>query len=265
MSFVEEFLNENLDDIKISNDEIEKKKFLNIVNNITKNNNETHNKDITRKIVRKSLSIPSKYFLDRSFGSEILDRYDVGTCSNKNKEMYGRAVVPIYDITYKYVVGCSGRSVYEKCSKCKHYHDHAEDCPRSEELWKYCKWKHNKDFKSQNHLYNFWFAKDSILDSSQVILVESPGNVWRLEEEGIHNSVAMFGSSLSDRQKILLDGSGAMNIIILTDNDDAGDKAAKIIEEKCKNTYKVKRISITKSDVAEMTKEEINNQIKRFL
>jgi 5S rRNA maturation endonuclease (ribonuclease M5) len=56
-----------------------------------------------------------------------------------------------------------------------------------------------------------------------------------------------------------------MNIIILTDNDDAGDKAAKIIEEKCKNTYKVKRISITKSDVAEMTKEEINNQIKRFL
>jgi 5S rRNA maturation endonuclease (ribonuclease M5) len=75
----------------------------------------------------------------------------------------------------------------------------------------------------------------------------------------------MFGSSLSDRQKILLDGSGAMNIIILTDNDDAGDKAAKIIEEKCKNTYKVKRISITKSDVAEMTKEEINNQIKRFL
>jgi DNA primase len=265
MSFVEEFLNENLDDIKISNDEIEKKKFLNIVNNITKNNNETHNKDITRKIVRKSLSIPSKYFLDRSFGSEILDKYDVGTCSNKNKEMYGRAVVPIYDITYKYVVGCSGRSVYEKCSKCKHYHDHSEDCPRSEELWKYCKWKHNKDFKSQNHLYNFWFAKDSILDSSQVILVESPGNVWRLEEEGIHNSVAMFGSSLSDRQKILLDGSGAMNIIILTDNDDAGDKAAKIIEEKCKNTYKVKRISITKSDVAEMTKEEINNQIKRFL
>jgi 5S rRNA maturation endonuclease (ribonuclease M5) len=265
MLFVEDFLNENLDDIKVSNDEIEKKKFSTIIGNITKTNTEIINKDITKKIVRKSLSIPSDYFLQREFSSEILDKYDVGNCLNKNKEMYGRAVVPIYDISYKYVVGCSGRSIYEKCTVCKHHHDPKQLCPDQEDLWKYSKWKHNKDFKSQNHLYNFWFAKDHILNSSQVILVESPGNVWKLEQHGIHNSVAMFGSSLSDRQKILLDGSGAMNIIILTDNDDAGDKAAQIIEEKCKNTYKVKRINITKSDVAEMNSEEINNQIKKFL
>ncbi|NDC71851.1 MAG: hypothetical protein EBZ62_00150, partial [Sphingobacteriia bacterium] len=38
------------------------------------------------------------------------------------------------------------------------------------------------------------------LKSHTAIIVESPGNVWRLEENGIHNSVALFGSSLSDRQ-----------------------------------------------------------------
>lgn len=265
MIFIEEFLDENLDNIKISSNEIEKKNFSSIINNITQNPKEIVNKNITRKIVRKSLNIPSDYFLKRSFSSETLDKYDIGTCSTKNKEMYGRAVVPIYDINYKYVVGCSGRSIHEKCPQCKHHHDVKRPCPNPEELWRYSKWKHNKDFKSQNHLYNFWFAKDHILQSSQVILVESPGNVWRLEESGIHNSVAIFGSSLSDRQKNLLDGSGAMNIIILTDNDEAGNKAAKIIEEKCKNTYKVKKINITKSDIAEMTNEEINNQIKKFL
>ena len=49
------------------------------------------------------------------------------------------------------------------------------------------------------------FAKEFIKESGIVILVESPGNVWRLEEAGVHNSVAIFGSSLADRQKMILD------------------------------------------------------------
>ena len=94
------------------------------------------------------------------------------------------------------------------------------------------------------------------------ILVESPGNVWKLEENGIHNSLAIFGSSLSDRQKILLDSSGAMVVVILTDNDDAGHKAAEQIKTKCKNTYRVFHFQISKNDVADMNSEEINNEIK---
>ena len=120
-------------------------------------------------------------------------------------------------------------------------------------------------FKSQNHLYNFWFAKQHILESTIVVLVESPGNVWRLEEAGIHNSVALFGAHLTDRQKILLDGSGAMTIITIMDNDDAGKKAAQTISDKCKNTYNVVNINIEKNDIAEMSVEEINNTIKNYL
>jgi len=162
-------------------------------------------------------------------------------------------------------VGCTGRSLYEKCSSCKGFHKESHTCPDKDNVWKFSKWKHNADFKSQNHLYNFWFAKEHILKSGVAIIVESPGNVWRLEENGIHNSVAMFGSSLSDRQKILLDSSGAMSLIILTDNDEAGRKAAEQIKNKCQNTYRIFIPQISQSDVGEMTPDQINSEIKTYL
>jgi DNA primase len=179
--------------------------------------------------------------------------------------MFNRIVVPIYDNDYKYMVGCTGRSIFEKCSKCSAYHSDNNECPTKDKSWMYPKWKHSLDFKSQNYLYNFWFAKEHILKTSTAILVESPGNVWRLEENEIHNSVAIFGSSLSDRQKILLDSSGAMNLVILTDNDDAGHKAAQQIKTKCQNTYRIFIPKISKPDVGEMTKEEIKNEITDYL
>ena len=114
-------------------------------------------------------------------------------------------------------------------------------------------------------MYNIWFAKSKILETTKVILVESPGNIWKLEESGIHNAVALFGANLSDRQKMLLDGSGAMTIITIMDNDEAGQKAAKTIKDKCKNTYNVININISKPDIAEMSEEEIQKEIKAYI
>jgi DNA primase len=163
------------------------------------------------------------------------------------------------------MIGCSGRSIFEKCKTCSSYHNNQHDCPAEHSRWLFSKWKHSANFKSQNCLYNFWFAKSFIKQSAIAIIVESPGNVWRLEENGIHNSVAMFGSSLSDRQKIILDSSGAMTLIILTDQDDAGRKAAEQISLKCKNTYRIFIPQISKADVAEMTPVEIKEQISDYI
>lgn len=262
ISFIESFLGNDISKIKISKREIEKKNFTSIVKYISGNTEDANQSRISRQMVRQSLRIPSKYFIDRGFDSQILNDYDVGLCDKPEKEMFNRAVVPIYDYDYKFVVGCSGRSVFSKCDKCSCYHNQTEDCPSAEDKWKYPKWKHNKDFKSQNYLYNLWKAKDHILESNKVILVESPGNVWKLEEAGIHNSVAIFGSSLSDRQKMLLDGSGAMTIIVIMDNDEAGKKAAISIHNKCKHTYNVITVNISKPDIAEMTLDEITKEIK---
>lgn len=264
VDFATQFLNKDLSSIKISNSDRNKKTFTAIINYIH-NDIDPSEKLIKRESIIKSLKIPAQYYLDRKYSKEILTKYDVGLCDKPNKEMSSRVVVPIYDNNYEYMVGCSGRSIFEKCTKCGSYHDISNQCPNEDFLWSYCKWKHSKNFKSQNHLYNFWFAKKFIMQSAIAIIVESPGNVWRLEEAGIHNSVGVFGSSLSDRQKILLDSSGAMSLVVLTDNDDAGRKAAEQIKTKCQNTYKVYIPTFNASDIGEMNIEQINNEIKPFL
>lgn len=262
LNYGTEFLNVSLKDIKINHTYKDKNTFINNVKIF--NNKEHNNKNcINRQNIRKNLNIPSQYFIQRNFSKAILDKYDVGDCYNTGKEMHNRAVVPVYDIDHKYMVGCTGRSIFEKCNSCGYYHNN--QCPDTDNLWKYSKWRHNFGFKTQEHLYNYWYSKKYIQNSGTVILVESPGNVWRLEENGIHNSVALFGSNLTDRQKTILDMSGAMNIISIMDNDDAGVKAAKLIYDKCHKTYNIKNISLSKNDIADMTENEIEQEIKVFI
>lgn len=264
LEYVQAFLNKDLSSIKISKTEKEKKDFTNIVNYINAKSEKSESR-ITRNQIIKSIKIPSEYYINRNYSKEVLVKYDVGLCDNPNKPMYKRVVVPIYDSNYEYMVGCTGRSIFEKCNKCSSYHDSLNACPSDDKKWLFSKWKHSADFKSQNYLYNFWFAKNHIYETGIAIIVESPGNVWRLEENAIYNSVAMFGSSLSDRQKILLDSSGAMTLVLLTDNDDAGKKAAEHIKNKCQNTYRIFIPKISKNDVGDMTSQEINDEIKEYI
>jgi len=261
LTFGQDFVKQNLSDIKIDRKTIEKSNFVNTIQYINTKTAKHSINYVDQLKVQKSLSIPSDYFLNRGYSESILKKYDVGDCRSDGKEMSGRSVVPVYDIDHKYMVGCTGRSMYEKCDKCKAFHDNKQECPQDHELWLMCKWRHSKDFKTQEHLYNYWFARDYIAKSQSVILVESPGNVWRLEEAGIHNSVAIFGSSLSDRQKILLDISGALSIITIMDNDDAGRKAAEAVTKKCHKTYNIKHIKIDKEDVGSMSIEEVKDII----
>ena len=88
------FLNKDMKSIKISKSDKNKITFANIVNHIKLKSAQAGISSVTRDSVRKSLNIPAQYFIDRGFSAQILDRYDVGLCDKKNKEMYGRAVVP---------------------------------------------------------------------------------------------------------------------------------------------------------------------------
>jgi len=266
IQFVSKFLNKDLSTIKICKVSKNKNTFTNAINQIAIQNNQLNiEKTLNREKARSLLDIPSEYYLNRGFSKSILDKYDVGLCTNPKREMYNRTVVPIYDLDHEYVIGCTGRSIFEKCPKCSYFHNHQDECPSQDKLYLYSKWKHSLNFKSQNSLYNIWFAKKHIQETGIVILVESPGNVWKLEENNIHNSVGIFGCSLSDKQKMILDSTGAMTIILLMDNDEAGRKASAQIKEKCENTYKVYCPEISKNDIAEMTPVEIEQQIKTFI
>jgi 5S rRNA maturation endonuclease (ribonuclease M5) len=254
-------LKKDFKDINVSNINKEKNNFSRHIHTISTPDIK-HAPSITRVTIRNTLNIPSQYYLDRGFSSKILDKYDVGLCSNPKKEMFNRVVVPIYNQDYTNMVGCTGRSIYNKCDKCGYFHNPKSDCVTGKYAWKYSKWKHNKDFKSKDHLYNLWFAKKHIIESGVAIIVESPGNVWKLEQAGIHNSVAIFGTSMSDRQKMLLDCSGAMSIIIALDPDEAGLEGGKKITEKCSRTYNTKTIDCLETDIGEMKVKDIQNIIK---
>ena len=260
IDFATSFLKQDLESFKVSHKHAEKTAFVNTIKYISHEPNKPAS-EILRSTIQKHLDIPSQYFIDRNFTKDILLKYDVGECHATGKEMSGRAVVPIYDIDYQHMVGCSGRSIQNICPSCDSYHDITHQCPDSANSWRYCKWKHSQGLKSQEHLYNYWFAKEFIKESGIVILVESPGNVWRLEEAGVHNSVAIFGSSLADRQKMILDISGAMTIITIMDNDAAGVMATQQIHTKCQRTYNIKSIPLQFPDIAAMTVE----QIKEFI
>lgn len=260
LDFATSFVQEDWNSIKISKKNKEKIEFVNTVKYIGgAQKNDTPK--ISKDIIRKGLEIPSAYFIGRGFNPQTLTNYDVGECRQEGKEMFGRAVVPIYDNDFKYMVGCTGRSIYEKCGSCKAYHSQSEKCPSPENIWKYSKWRHSSGFKTQEYLYNYWIAQHKIKETAAVVLVESPGNVWRLSEAGIINALAVFGSSLSDRQKMILDSSGAMTIITIMDNDDAGRKASAMIRQKCERIYNILDIQINHEDIAAMSIEQIQQEI----
>lgn len=213
---------------------------------------------ITREFYRDKVDIPSKYFIGRGYSPETLDKYDVGICTTYGKPMYNRSVVPVYDDVGETIIGFSGRSIFDKCEKCNGYHD-----PNAAECFYSPKWRHSKGFEKEKALYNYHNAKEHIVSSGVIILVESPGNVWRLEESGIHNSVALFGTTLNPPQKHLIDESGALTVVIIMDNDEnqAGQEAADKIKEYLERTYRVYIVDIKKNDVGEMSTNEVTEDI----
>lgn len=217
---------------------------------------------IKRNILVDRLNIPSSYHINRGFSREILEKYDVGTCLTKGREMFCRSVVPIYDDNHEFIVGCSGRSIFEKCPKCKAYHDSRNNCPPPEKRKFYCKWRNNDGFKCEEWLYNYWFAKEHIYKHKCAVLVESPGNVWRLEEAGIKTSLGIFGTSLTPFQMDLLNKCGAMNIMLCMDKGEAGETATEVLLEKLGKLYNVDVLDIDgDDDIGEISAVNIKRDI----
>lgn len=199
------------------------------------------NKGYTRDVVRSRLVFPATYYLNRGFSETVLNELDIGLCNDPKSEMYNRIVFPVYDETDTYMVGCVGRSIND-------------ENPR--------RWANKKGFSKSNYLYNYNKAIKRISRTSSVIVVEGQGDVIRLYEAGIINAVGLFGSEFHDPQEFLLQKSGALNVVILTDNDEAGEKCRKDMNEKLKYSFNIINIVPNKKDVGDMTIQEINKVIK---
>lgn len=181
----------------------------------------------------------SNYYLKRGFKKETLEKYKVFDCNTRGKRMFGRAVVPIFDVDNEYLVGCSGRSIWSRTPK----------------------WLHSKELDRRNSLYNYYYAFPFVRKDKYVILTEGPGKVWRLEEAGIHHSVATFGVEVSDRQLCLLSTMGALTLVILFDNNDAGIRGTKQLVEKCKSLYNIVIPKHPLEDIDQASIDEVQRHI----
>lgn len=233
-AFCSNFLNKSIEDLDYSENNRTRSKVIDIFNRKIQRTAPA----MSRQEIRSKIRIPSDYYLGRGFLSETLDTFDVGDCLEKNRPMSGRVVVPVYDEGYNYV-GCVGRSTNESLTP---------------------KWLHSKGFK-KSILYGLNIAKDHISKTRTVILVEGQGDVWRMHEAGFKNCVGIFGASINEDQLILLEQSGALNLIILTDSDEAGNKAYAQILKMCGRRFNYYRPAISQKDVGDMSLAQINEEL----
>lgn len=212
-------------------------------------------KIMTREEFLKKTLRPAKYFLERGFKKDTLMKYDVG-----NWSVTGEIVIPVYDDKYANVIGYIERTKHKKCCLCDLYHDFSKLCPTTKEEKLLCrKWKNSYQFYSDQSFYNMWFAKESIIESHTVFLVEGQGDVWRMYESGINNCLGMYGVSLKPGQRKILDDLGVKNIILFLDPDEAGLEAAKEIERLYGRYYNFYRFE-SKYDPGDSSEEYIRNQ-----
>lgn len=207
------------------------------------------------------------YYPQRGISEEIIARYHISFCNTKGKPFYKRAFFPILDNTGRYIMGWSGRSIYEKCKKCKmHHHPDRITCPDVQHKHIYTKWKHSVGFRGEECLYNYWYAKSFIAKTGTAIISEGPGDVWTFETAGIKNSVALLGLNMSKQQRLLLQNAGALTLICTLDNDQAGHATRERFEEELGWYFRL--IFITPdgvNDVGEMVPDDLRDVIMPVL
>lgn len=266
MDYALRFLGSEIDQITVDQERDECRRFIRDVQSLTEQ--ATGAVPLcTREEFRRCVQVPAPYFLERGYSRLVLDEYDVGYCKNRRSEMCSRVVVPVYDVNYRMVIGCVGRSIHDACPSCGLHHYHTYPCPDPREnLGRFSKWTCSKKFTDKHHLYNYWKAKTHIDASRCMVIVEGAADVWRLEEAGIHNAVALFGADLSGQQKRLIDGCNG-TIVALTDNDAAGERAAAIIADKCGDDFHVFRLCPPAGfkDVGEMPVQRVKESILPFI
>jgi 5S rRNA maturation endonuclease (ribonuclease M5) len=252
----------NTDEVKVPDAAtLERQRFNNMTRRFNIMPNTTVAKTWAPEKYRSLFKIPSPYYLGRDYKSTTLSRYDIGDSDRSN-----RTVVPVYDIDHRVIVGMTARTHWDQCSKCQYYHSPDEPCPtRIVDQINACKWKNSPGFEAAHYLYNLWFAREHIMETSTIILVEGPGDVWRLEEADIKNSVAIFGTDLTEEQLTLIESSWAMNAIVLTDSDEAGREAAQNIKEKLQRTHRLYFPMLEANDVGDLQTDQVTDDIMPIL
>lgn len=104
------------------------------------------------------------------------------------------------------------------------------------------KYKYNTGCHKELYIYGLDKAKESIIKENFVIGVEGQFDCIALHSHGINNAVAFGWANMSKYQMFQLHRY-TNNIILMFDNDEAGQKAKKRVKDRYKDIASVKIIS----------------------
>lgn len=192
------------------------------------------------------------YYPNRGVPKDIIEKYHISICTEPHKPFTDRAFIPLLDESGQSVIGWSGRSIYDKCSECGSYH-------RPGRCYHFAKWKHSKNTKLDNILYNIWYAKRYIRECHKAIICEGAGDVWRLEAAGIRNSVAILGLSMSKKQRLMLQNAGALTVILALDSDEPGIIASERLAEQLNQYFRVLIMKPAAKDIGDMDNQQLSS------
>jgi 5S rRNA maturation endonuclease (ribonuclease M5) len=227
--------------------------FIKTCSILSMENRESNTEYSLSTLNKLSKNIP--FYIDRGFKKETLLEYGVGFCYTKGKFFYNRIVVPIFNEDKTLILGFVGRTIYPKCFICDKYHYPNISCD-----FKTRKWVNSKGFNTNSFLYNYWNFKTT--NSRTLYICEGQADIWRFWEAGIKNVVGIFGVTISDEQRILLEKSGVTNIVFFLDPDKAGEDGFKRSCDDLSRFYNISKINYEKQP-SDCSVEELKNIIEK--
>lgn len=132
-----------------------------------------------------------------------------------------------YRNVYGQVVALVGRSLLSNEDRDKENETRIEE----KKITKYKNTPESSKFKKGNLLYGLYENKQHILDQNCVYVVEGQFDVIKAVEKGLRNIVALGTSSMTPYQFSVI-SRYTNNIILLLDNDEAGERGRKSISSK---------------------------------
>ena len=123
-------------------------------------------------------------------------------------------VIPYRDV-YGNIIALMGRSILSESDR------------KEKKISKY----KNTIFNKGNHLFGLYEAKEEILSSGFVYVVEGQFDVIKAVEKGIKNIVGLGNSNMTPYQASLL-SRYTDTVFLILDNDEAGEKGRKRIVDK---------------------------------
>jgi len=190
----------------------------------------------------KNLEINQVYWNKRGITDQTLEEFKGGIA--KAGKMKNRYVFPIFDMKNN-INGFSGRDITNQSK---------------------IKWKHLGE--KNDFLYPLFLNEKYILDSKQVFIIESIGDMLSLWQAGIKNTIVLFGVNMNLKILNYLLKIDVNKIYISLNNDflnkgegyGCGNVSSQKIYNKLTRYFDHKQIKIAlpiKKDFGEMNREEI--------